>query len=253
MNKAALPLLLFFCVAAGLSGQEMSAEDIIGRVNDSLNPRTSFGKMKMTIVTSSGSKRTFISETWSRNKGEKTLVRYLDPKRIKGQAVLMLNHADDIWMYFPRTQRVRKMATHAKKQKMQGSDFSYEDMGGGDSFIKDFTSHRQEDEKIEGYDCFKLELVRRPDSDVSYSRLVLWIIKDNFVPVVIDYYNDNDPELNDKRMVATEITVKDGIPTATKVVMINRIDNTRTEMEILEVKYNLDLDDSMFSERELKK
>ncbi|TET69572.1 MAG: outer membrane lipoprotein-sorting protein [Candidatus Aminicenantes bacterium] len=207
----------------------------------------------MTIVTSSGSKRTFISESWSKNKGEKNLVRYLEPRRVKGQAILMLNHADDIWMFFPRTQRVRKLASHAKKQKMQGSDFSYEDMGSGDAFINDFSPKKLEDEKIEGYDCYKLELIRKPDSDVSYSRLIMWVIKENYYPVIIDYYDEDDPTIHEKRLVQSDIRIIDKIPTAMKMNMYNKNDNTQTEMEFLEVKYNVTLDDSMFTERSLKK
>ena len=86
-----------------------------------------------------------------------------------------------------------KLATHAKKQKMEGSDFSYEDMGSGDAFIEDFTATRLKDEKMEGYDCYKLELTIKPDSDMSYSRMIMWVIKENFVPIVIDYYDEDDP------------------------------------------------------------
>jgi len=177
----------------------------------------------------------------------------LSPRRVKGQAILMLNNADDIWAYFPRTQRVRKLATHAKKQKMQGSDFSYEDMGSGDAFINDYIPKKLPDEKMEGYDCYKLELTRKADSDISYSRLIMWVIKENFLPVVIDYYEENNPARLQKRLIASDIRVIDGIPTAMKLVMHNKNDNTQTEMEILEVKYNIPLDDTMFSERNLKK
>jgi hypothetical protein len=38
-----------------------------------------------------------------------------------------------------------------------------------------------------------------------------------------------------------------------KVVMFNQNDNTQTEMELLEVKYNITLTDDMFTERSLKK
>jgi hypothetical protein len=38
-----------------------------------------------------------------------------------------------------------------------------------------------------------------------------------------------------------------------KVIMYNKQDNTQTEMELLEVKYHIKLDDSMFTERGLKK
>ena len=161
-----------------LSAQELTGDDIIKRANDIMAPDSSWAKSKMTIVTTSGDQRSFISESWSKNRGEKNLVRYLGPSRVKGQAVLMLNHADDIWMFFPRTQRVRKLATHAKRQKMQGSDFSYEDMGSGEAFIEDFSSNRLEDERAEGSDCYKIELLRKPESDASYSRLILWVVKE---------------------------------------------------------------------------
>ena len=233
--------------------QELTADDIIQKVNDQFKTETSYGKSKMTIVTTSGQKRTFVQESWSKDRGEKNLVRYLEPRRVKDQAVLMLNHADDIWMFFPRTQRVRKLATHAKKQKMQGSDFSYEDMGSGDAFIDDFISKRLEDEKKEEQDCFKLELIRKPESNSSYSRLIMWIIKENFLPVVIEYYDDKDPAYLLKTMVASDFRVIDGIPTTMKVVMFNQNDNTQTEMELLEVKYNITLTDDMFTERSLKK
>ena len=238
---------------SGLYSQELTGQDIIQKVNDLINVETSFGKQKMTIMTSSGGDRTFIMESWSKDRGEKNLVRYLEPKRVKGQATLMLNHADDIWMYFPRTKRVRKLATHAKKQKVQGSDFSYEDMGSGDAFIEDYTPKRLKDEKMEGHECYKLELARKPESDLSYSRLVMWVIKENFYPIVIDYYDEDDPELWLKRLVQSDIQIIDEIPTAMKIVMYNKQDNTQTEMELLEVKYNVELDDSMFTERALKK
>ena len=240
-------------LAPGVFSQELTANDIIQKVNDQFNTETSYGKSKMTIVTTSGQKRTFVQESWSKDRGEKNLVRYLEPRRVKDQAVLMLNHADDIWMFFPRTQRVRKLATHAKKQKMQGSDFSYEDMGSGDAFVDDFTSKRLEDEQKEEQDCYKLELTRKQESGSSYSRLIMWIIKENFLPVVIDYYDDKDPTYLLKTMVASDFREIDGIPTSMKVVMFNQNDNTQTEMELLEVKYNITLSDAMFTERSLKK
>lgn len=253
MKKVFISVLCVLFGVSFLSAQDPTADDIIRKVNDILAPASTWAKAKMTILTTSGDKRTFIYESWSKNRGEKNLVRYLEPSRVKGQAVLMLNHADDIWMFFPRTQRVRKLATHAKRQKMQGSDFSYEDMGSGDAFIEDFSTRRLEDEKAEGSDCYKLELIRQPESDVSYSRLILWAIKETYVPVVIDYYDDKDPERRVKRLVASDIRIIDDIPTAMKMVMLNQEDNTQTEMEMLDVKYDLELDDSMFTERSLKK
>jgi len=253
MQKLIISALSVLIITSALFSQELTGDDIIQKVNDLLNVETSQAKSKMTITTTSGNKRTFVFESWSKDRGEKNLVRYLEPKRVYGQATLMLNNADDIWMFFPRTQRVRKLATHAKKQKMEGSDFSYEDMGSGDAFIEDFSAKRLEDEKMGDSDCYKLELTRKPGSDVSYSKLIMWIIKENFYPIVIDYYDEDDPNRQEKRLVQSDIRIIDGIPTAMKAVMTNKNDNTQTEMELLEVKYNVELTDDMFTERALRK
>jgi len=247
-----ITLTLMFAFSLS-SGQELSGRDIIDKVNDLMNVSTSYAKSKMTITTTSGQQRTFTSESWSKDRGEKNLVRYLEPARIKGQAFLMLNNANDIWVFNPRTQRVRKLATHAKKQKVEGSDFSYEDMGGGDAFIDDYTALRLKDERKEGYDCFTVELTRKPESDASYAKLVLWIIKDNFVPVVIDYYEEDSDDRILKTLIQSDFKVIDEIPTALKIVMTNKNEDSQTTMEILDMKFNIELDDSMFTERELKK
>jgi len=253
MIKSTTVIIIILLGATNICGQELTADQIIQKVDNLMNQETVYGKMKMTIVTTSGAKRTFEYESWSKDWGEKNLVRYTDPPRVKDQAILMLNNADDIWAYFPRTNRVRKLATHAKKQKMQGSDFTYEDMGSGDAFITNFTAKRLGDEKMEGYDCYKIELTKKKDVNSYYSRIIMWVIKENFVPVVLDYYDEDDPDRLLKRLVQYDIKEIDGVPTGMKMVMYNKEDNTQTSMEMVEVKYNVPIKDEMFTERGLRK
>ncbi len=250
--KTWMTTIIFFTGCWLLTAQELTGPQIIEKVNDLLNPETMWAQSEMTIQTSSGQERTFVYESWSKNHGEKNLIRYVKPVRVKDQATLMLNYADDIWMYFPRTNRVRKLATHAKKQKMEGSDFSYEDMGAGDSFVKDYISKRLKDQKVDGQPCFQVEMSKKPNTDVSYSRLVMFVRQDNFVPVRVDYYDENQPDRKIKTLEQSDIQVIDQIPTAMKMVMINDLDNSQTRMEMLEVKYNLPLKDEMFTERGMK-
>jgi len=257
-NRAAYILLsllasISMIASPTLSGQDFTGDEIIQKVDELLTTQTAHAKMKMTIETTSGQKRTFVYESWTKDEGEKNLIRYLEPSRVKDQAVLMLNNANDIWMFFPRTQRVRKLATHAKKQKMQGSDFSYEDMGGGGEFEEDFEAKRLQDEQKNGHDCYKVELTRKPESGISYSRLLIWVIKENFYPIVIEYYDEEDPTYLQKTLTQSDIQVIDGIPTAKKMVMRNLNDQTQTVMEVIEIKYDVELDDRLFTERSLKR
>ncbi len=254
INKLALFAVLFMLQIAQLHAQDnITAQDIINTMTETMNPDQSQGKMKMTIITTSGQERTFEYETFSKNQGEKSLMKYLKPTRVKGQTILMLNNADDIWVYFPRTKRVRKLATHAKKQKLEGSDFSYEDMGASDEFIEEYESVRMKDEKKEGHDCYKLELIRKPKSSAGYSRILMWVDKESLVPVVIDYYHDDDPQLMEKQLVCSDIQLIDDIHTPMKYVMYNKLDNTHTSMEIIEVTYQVDLPDDLFTEQGMQK
>ncbi len=108
-------LFLYFGLIAKDGVDVITAEEIIETMTETLNPEQSEAVMEMTIITSGGQERTFVYKSYSKNKGEKSLMKYLEPGRVKDQSILMLNNADDIWMYFPRTNRVRKLATHAKK------------------------------------------------------------------------------------------------------------------------------------------
>jgi len=253
MRSTLLFIAAIFLNAIAISGKDLDGPQIIQKVNDLMNQETVYSKSTMTILTSSRTPRTFEYESWSKDHGEKNLMKYLSPSRVKGQATLMLNHADDIWVYFPRTQRVRKLATHAKKQKMEGSDFSYEDMGSGNAFIEEFKASKLKDEKKEGVDCYKLEMIRNPESTLSYSRMIMWVNKENFVPLVIDYYDEKDPGYHLKTLIQSDIEVIDGIPVAKQIIMYNKVDNTQTSMTMNEVKFNIPLKDEMFTERGLKK
>ncbi len=245
--------LFVFGLLFSAAGQNLSGPDIIKKANEVMNQQSMSAVMTMKILTTSGQERTFEYQSYSTNYGEKSLMVYLKPNRVKGQKMLMTNHADDIWYYNARTKRVRKLASHAKKQKFEGSDFSYEDMGAGDSFIKDYHTSLLGEEEKNGLACYKVKLVRKPDSDISYPKLIMWVVKDNFVPLVIDYYDDKNPDRPLKTLTQSDIRIIDNIPTAMKMEMRNHADNTATTMTLIKVQYNVHLDDEMFTERGLKK
>lgn len=245
--------ILFLLCSFSLQAKEMSADSIIQRVNDLINQSSSKARVSMTITTTSGDKRTFEYNMYSKNKGEKTLIEYTAPRRIRGQKMLMLNHADDIWAYFTRTRRVRKLASHAKKQNFRGSDFTHEDMGGSNAFIDDFNAERLPDEKRRDMNCYKLKLTRKPGAGSGYAKLVMWVNKADMMPLVIDYYDEDNPDRVLKTLKQYDIKTIDDIPTPTRMVMTNHNDDSRTVMEMHDIEYNIQLDDQMFTERGLKR
>src|SRR6056297_2281666 len=171
MKCKIIALSLFFL---NLMGAIPPGEQLLNDVIDHMNPESSKGIMKQTIVTTSGDQRTLTYETFASNNGEKTIMRYIEPARVRGNALMMKNYSDDIWMYNKRTRRVRQLASHAKKQKFEGSDFTYEDMGAGDSWKEDYSPKNIGQEKFNGLDCNVLRLTAKNDG-VSYFKIVAYL------------------------------------------------------------------------------
>jgi len=83
------------------------------------------------------------------------MMRYIKPTSVKGQTFLMLNDGDDIWTYFPRTRRVRKMASHAKKMKVQGGDFSFDDFSSNETWENDYQTTNEGTVDKQGSSCLE--------------------------------------------------------------------------------------------------
>lgn len=215
-----------------------------------LIPENSQGIIQQEIETTSGSLRTLEYDSYTGGGGANSLLRYRSPARVKGNAMLMKNFSDDIWMYNRRTNRVRKLASHARRQKFEGSDFTYEDMSSGDSWKEDYTPSLGDPGKIRGEKCRQLILNRTSD-DVSYSRLVCWLREDDLYPVQIDYYDAQERLY--KKLILENIRVIDGQPVAMKMTMQNIPERTQTVMQYLELTFDVKFPEHFFSERELKR
>ncbi len=178
-------------------------------------------------------------------------MRYLKPSAARGQAFLMLNNADDIWTYFPRTKRVRKLSSSSKNQKVQGSDFSFEDIGSGDSWNKEYISNNLGTEKYAGTYCWILESIGIPEVNPSYPKMLVLIRMSDFYPIKFDYFDDND--FVEKTLLINDIKEIEGVPTGMKMTMKNHLKGTETIMETLSITYKWEPPDNFFTERELKK
>jgi len=246
-----LVIIFFLIIAVGETSrsQNLTALDIIRKVDQVTWSASSRGIMTQTIITSGGEKRTFEMEIYSRDGNNNLLYRYTKPARVAGMSFLMLGGGDDIWAYFPKTDRVRHLASHVKKQKMMGSDFSYEDMGSG-NIEKDYIGKLIGSEKIAGRDCYKLELIPT-ENGPHYSKVIMWADKETFVVHRFDYYDEKGNIL--KRLIQTKIKEVQGHLIPFHYEMTNLQDGGKTTIEVKKIEYDVKLDDEFFTTRNLKK
>ncbi len=243
-------LINLFFLSKLLVAQEMTALEILKKVDEVEKYDHAIMEMEQVITTSGGDKRLLKIKSWSVNTGDKQLAVYTYPKRVKGVKILMLNDGDDIWSYSPRTRRIRHLASHAKKQKVMGSDFTYEDMGGGKMSEK-YTGKLKGEETFEDVSCYVLEMIPTPKGP-SYGRIVGWIGKHDFVARKIDYYNKGDKKPF-KTLFLRDVQNRDGHLVPMEMVMKNHEDDGTTENLTLNIDFKTPIQASRFKSNRLNR
>ena len=248
MSKRIFDILLVLCfISFGIFAADVSADALLDSMTSVMQPETSKGKMEQEIITSSRVKRVFTFEYFSQNNGGDVLIRYLEPRKVRHNAFLVSNKGDDIWVYFPRTHRVRKLSSHAKKQKAQGSDFSYEDFSGSQEWKTDYRVKQEFSGERENY---LLRFTPRSGSATGYDSLKIYVNKLNYYPDRILYYQNRD---HLKTLTFKDVQDIQGIPTAMIMQMKNHVKNSQTTMKILNMKYDIKYKEDFFTELNLKK
>ncbi len=243
-------LFMMICLSA-VRGQTPTGGTLIDYMTAIMSPENSKALISQQVIKADGRTRTFEFEMYSAGKGEKVLMRYVRPSSVRGQTFLLLNDGDDIWTYFPRTRRVRKLASHAKKQKVQGSDFSFGDFSSEETWKEDYTTENIGSETVDGFNCWRLKAVAKADVDADFPEVILFVRKDNYYPIQIDYLDEKGRM--GKSLYLTNIQNVDGYPTARLFTMENHLEGSKTIMKMTEISYNWNPPDGFFSQRNLKK
>ncbi len=224
----------------------MDAQDIIKKVEEVESVPHAISVIRQTITTSSKKTRTFEIRGFTLD--DKQLQIFDKPARVRGEKILMLNDGDDIWAYSPKTRRTRHLATHMKRAKVMGSDFSYEDFATGD-YLEKFTISLLGSEKAMGEHCYKLELLPTKKGP-SYTKEIIWVSQKNFVTRVVEFF---DKEGILKRLEVSDIKTIDGVITPWKMVMKNIRNGGSTEIENISIDYKTKPKTALFTQQGLSK
>ncbi|HHE04647.1 MAG TPA: outer membrane lipoprotein-sorting protein [candidate division WOR-3 bacterium] len=222
----------------------LSPQELLTKVDSVATTPHSIGIMEQTIITTTGKRRTFKIKFYTKNGMDKQLMVYIFPPQVRGNSFLIIG--DNVWAYFPETGRIRKIASHAKKQKMMGSDFTYEDMTIG-TYKKKFKPVDMKEEK----DSYILTLIPKENAKISYGKLVLKVDKKTYIPLIIDFYR-KDEDKPYKTLIQEDIKIVYDIPTPMHIVMRNNETGSETETRTLEIDYRTKVEDGLFSPKKLR-
>lgn len=212
-------------------------------------------RVMMKLISKGGQERVREMTMLRKNFGEtggdqKYFIYFFQPADVKDMTFMVYkypNKDDDRWLFVPAISMVRRIAAQDTRSSFVGSDFTYEDVSGRD--IGDDTHAITKEEKLGTRDCFVVKSTPKT-ADVDYSYKLSWIDKTNSLPMKEEYY-DKRGDLY-KTFSADEIKDVKGLPTITKRTMKNLQSGHSTEVTYIKVDYNINIEDSLFTERFLK-
>jgi outer membrane lipoprotein-sorting protein len=257
-----LSTLLLVSFVMPLDAAELSAREIAERVDDRDDGDNRISDMSMTLIDKHGNQRVREIRTFEKDKGEdrRRIMFFLSPADVEDTAFLNYDYDaydkdDDQWLYLPALRRSKRIASSDKSGSFMGSDFNYSDMTRRNLDAYSF-KHLKED-VVRGVRVWLIERVpktRQEQEETGYKKSVLFVRQDNFVVVRAVHWSVEGNRL--KYLDVPGLELIDGIWTITRMTMTTKKGKQtlhKTDLRFENIRYNQDLDESMFSVRRLEK
>ena len=243
-----LQVLFLLSVCHSACAQELTAKDIITKADEKFNGEMSgYSVMSMTIVRPTW-QRTVEFKSWSLE-DDYALTLITAPAREKGQT--FLKRGTEMWSWNPAISRLIKLPPSMMSQGWMGSDYTNDDILRESSVIDDYTHSIEGEEVIDGSNCYKIKLTAKDDAEVLWGHQLWWVDKKEFIVLKAELYDEDGYLVRTER--GTDLKTMDGrfIPTTIELVPADE-EGRKTVLKILEVKFNVKLEESFFSQQNMK-
>ena len=230
---------------------DLSVIEIVDRANKALRGDTSHGRLTMTVVTPSWTRKLDI-EGWNKGRKLAYIVIHSPPKE---KGTVTLRRGDQMWMWMPHVERLLKVPPTMMHSSWQGSDFTYEDLVKADSIVVDYTHRLIEKKNGEEFDLYKIESVPRPEAPVVWGKILFWARVYADGQVAAEREEDYNERGDLMRVVSlSEFEVFDGrrIPTRLECVAPKK-PGRKTTLKYHDLRFDVELADSFFSVGRMQK
>jgi outer membrane lipoprotein-sorting protein len=246
LSAGILVLHLAFCLS--VSGQDLSATEIIRRADEKFNgEKSGMTTMSMTIIRPTW-QRTVEFKNWTLGR-DYALTLVTAPARDVGQT--FLKRGTEMWSWNPSISRLIKLPPSMMSQGWMGSDYTNDDILKESSVVTDYIHEIAGEESIDGRQSYKIKMTAKEDAAVVWGHQMRWIDKKEFIVLKNELFDEDGFLVRTE--TGTEIKSMDGrvIPTRIELLPAEEPGN-RTILTIKEIKFNVPIQESFFSQQNMK-
>ncbi len=245
-GKALLSLFVLTLFTLPAMGQ--SAKNIIDRMDEVMRGESSYAEMKMTIERPRYT-RDVSMKAWALGE-EFSLILITEPARDRGTTYLKRHN--EIWNYVPNIDRTIKMPPSMMSQSWMGSDFTNDDLVRESSTVEDYEHRILSEEEFDGREIWVLELIPKPDTPIVWGKVLIWVDKEHYIQLKAEHYNQKNELAN--TIEFTDIGEMGGrvFPARMTLVPADKPDH-KTVMEYKTLEFNIDIDESFFTQQNMRR
>ncbi len=178
----------------------------------------------------------------------RALAEFTNPED-KGTKFLKIDK--NLWIYFPSEQDTVKISGHMLKEGMMGSDVSYQDALESDDLFKKYSVAVSGEETVDGRLCYVLTL-NATARDVQYETRKMWVDEERFVALRQEMYAKSGKLLKVTSVQEVQHIGDRWFPVKEEVVdQLKR--GSRTQFILRNVRFDVPVNESMFSLRNLER
>ena len=232
-----------------VSSQELSAYDVVKRSDDKFNgEKSGISVMVMTVVRPTW-ERTVEFKSWSVGR-ENSLTLITAPAKDQGQT--FLKRGQEMWNWNPSINRLIKLPPSMMSQGWMGSDYTNDDILRESSVVKDYVHEFDGEEMIGDRLCYRIKMTAKPDAAIIWGRQERWIDKKDLLVLKAELYDEDGYLVRTE--LGSDLKVMDGrlIPTRLELIPSEEKGN-RTIIVIRDIKFNVPIEDSFFSQQNMKR
>jgi len=239
-------IILFVLIIATPFAQD--AKEIIAKSDELIKSKSSYSEVSMEIIKTDWS-RSFGMKSWALEP-DYAIIYITEPARDKG--TVTLKRKKEVWNWIPAAQKVIKIPPSMMLQSWMGSDFTNDDLVKESSIVNDYTHSIIREEMYNDYGCYVIESIPKEEAGVVWGKLLIWISKEYYFQLKTEFYDED--EFLVKKYIGSDIKNMDGryFPTHWEMLPEDR-PGEKTTFTYLKIQFNYPVDESFFSERNMKK
>ncbi len=246
ISLLSIPTMIFY--PSQVNAQTVSATEIVRKTDEKFKgEQTGYSVMAMTIVRPTW-ERTVEFKSWAKE-NDYSLTLITSPAREKGQT--FLKRKNEMWSWNPAINRLIKLPPSMMSQGWMGSDYTNDDILRESSVVADYTHTLEGEELVDGRQCYKIKLTAKENADIMWGSQIWWVDKKEFIALKAELYDEDGYLVRSE--TASDLKTMDGrlLPTYLELVPADA-EGQKTILRIIEMKFNMNLEDSFFSQQNMK-